>query len=85
MVEIRRTVKIESDGSPAGTTVTDIETGHKLPVTYVRFDHQGHDVPEAELEIPLAALEYKGLASIVLIGEFGEQLEVQRKQDQAHR
>ncbi len=80
-MKIMHRIKVTSDGTPAGTTVTDTETGVELPCRSVAFDHQIYDAPTVMIEIPASSLEYDGLAEIVLIDEKGTPLEVVRAED----
>ena len=67
-----RKVRIVTDGTPGGCTVTDLETGRELRCSRVEFEQEwspSMSIGHAKLTVVMAELEFEGMASLILSDE----------------
>lgn len=63
---VRKTVKIISDGTQAGTHVYDSETGREMVVQEIEwYFHFNNTQPRVMITLPLAEIEWEGEARVI--------------------
>lgn len=77
-----RTVKIMSDGTPAGSQVEDLLSGEVVPgVKSIRWQHDDPgDVPTCTIEVLMPVVEIESLAEFLFLDEEGNEYELVRKE-----
>ncbi len=58
MNNTKKYIKIKSDGTPRGTTVTHIESGTVLRVSKINFNMTPNDIPQVELTIDATYVDF---------------------------
>lgn len=66
---VRKTVKIISDGTQAGTHVYDSETGREMVVQEIEWSYHIDSLwPSVRITLPLAEIEWEGEARVIWPG-----------------
>jgi|ERR1700679_2872440 len=78
-----KSVRIESDGTPEGTRVFDVDTGRDISniVTDVQLTISTEDIGRAKLTVLSPSYAFKGIAEVELRADLNEMLDKSQRLD----